>query len=93
MVEDNSGATSEIMNNRCYSSSSVQQSHNKCILSNNKMEERKCYVSEMEPRRRKEDEEKNTTVQDKCLERYREVKDNGGIMKKFEKQMLNIVMR
>ena len=57
------------------------------------MEERKCYVSEMEPRRRKEDEEKNTTVQDKCLERYREVKDNGGIMKKFEKQMLNIVMR
>ena len=32
-------------------------------------------------------------VQDKCLERYREVKDNGGVMTHFEKQMFKIVMQ
>ena len=53
--------TSMIGNKRSNSRSSVKQSPIKCILSNDKMEERKCYVSEMELRRRKEDEEKNTT--------------------------------
>ena len=32
-------------------------------------------------------------VQVKCLERYRELKDNGGVMTHFEKQMFKIVMR
>jgi hypothetical protein len=61
MVEEDSETTSMIGNKRSNSRSSVKQSPNKCILSNDKMEERKCYVSEMELRRRKEDEEKNTT--------------------------------
>ena len=61
MVEEDSGTNGLNGNTSSNSTSSVNQSPNKCIFSNNKVEERKCHVSQIKMRRKKKDEGKNTT--------------------------------